>query len=248
MPDYNKEHGTTFIDVNTGESRHTYRDFGLFPSEVNMPDPPEVQTRFIEVPGMDGRLDVTEALDGTIHYDDRDYSQKYLDVVGRIQMHDRYSALQNFIHGKHLRMILDDDPNWYYEGRFEIGSPSPQDYKNTLKIEASLRPFKYSINSTIDDWLWDPFNFETGVIREYSNLQIEGNSDIVVVGSNMPIVPTITVESENGEGIDLVFDSNRYHLQDGKNKIVTMVISAREYVFHFEGLGIVSIEFREGSL
>ena len=248
MPDYTKEHGTTFINVNTGESRHSYRDFGLFPSEVNMPDPPGIQTQFIEVPGMDGTLDVTEALDGTIHYDDRDYSQKYIDIIGRNGMHTRYSALQNFLHGKRMRMILDDDPDWYYEGRFTIGDPSPVNFKNTVKIQAVLRPFKYAINSTVDDWLWDPFNFDSGIIREYNNIEIEQTRDVTVIGSEMPIVPIITVNSENGDGIDLIYEGNRYHLSDGKNRIVTMVITAHEYIFHFEGIGVVSIEFREGSL
>jgi phage-related protein len=248
MPDYSKEHGTTFIDVKTGEGKHTYRDFGLYPSEVNMPDPPDVQKNFIQVPGMNGSLDVTEALDGRVHYEDREYSQKYLDLNGRPNMHARYSALQNYIHGKHMRMILDDDPEYYYEGRFEIGDPGPNNHKNTLQIKATLKPFKYSVYTTLEDWLWDPFSFEDGVIREYRNLQIENNTDIVIVGSEMPVVPVIIVESENGDGMDLLYKGTLYHLQDGRNRIVTMTLDASEQTFRFTGLGIVSVEFREGSL
>lgn len=248
MPDYTKEHGTTFINVKTGESRHSYRDFGLFPLEVNMPDPPGVQTNFIDVPGMDGTLDATESLDGTVHYEDRDYSQKYLDITGRTGMHSRYSALQNFLHGKQMQMVLDDDPNWYYIGRYEVGDPSPKDYRNTVNIKATLRPFKYSLNSTLDDWLWDPFNFENGVIREYSDIEVDGTKEIVIVGSAMPVVPTIIVQSENGDGIDLTYGGTQYHLTDGKNKIVTMTLSETEQTIIFDGIGVVSIEFREGSL
>ena len=247
MPDYTKEHGTTFIDTKTGEGRHTYRDFGLYPSEVNMPDPPGVQTNFIEVPGMNGTIDATE-FDGTVHYKDREYAQKYLDVAGRTGMHSRYSALQNFIHGKRMRMILDDDPEWYYEGRFEIGDPAPYNFRNTLQIKATLKPYKYAVYSTLEDWLWDPFSFVDGVIREYKDMQIEGATDIVIVGSEMPVVPVIVIESENGEGMDLTYKGTLYHLQDGRNRIVTMTLDASEQTFHFNGLGIVSIDFREGSL
>ena len=248
MPDYSKEHGTTFTNVKTGEVFHTYRDFGLLPLEVNMPDPPGVQTNFIDVPGMDGTLDATESLDGTVHYEDRPYSQKYLDMAGRPGMHKRYSNLQNILHGKQIKMVLDDDPEWYYIGRFEMGDPSPKDYYNTVNIKAKLRPFKYAINSTLDDWLWDPFSFEDGVIREYNDIEVDGTKEMIIVGSAMPVVPTIIVHSENGDGIDVTYGGTRYHLTDGKNKIVTMTLSNSEQNLIFSGIGVVSIEFREGSL
>lgn len=248
MPDYTKEHGATFINVQTGESKHTYNDFGLYPSTVGMPEPPGVQTMFIEVPGMDGSLDATESLDGTVHYEDRTYTQRYVDLNGRALWYKRYSDLQNFIHGKQLKMILDDDPEWYYLGRFEIADPDPKKYRNVLEISATLRPYKYKTNSTLEDWLWDPFSFEEGVIREYRDIQVDGVKDVTVIGSEMPVVPAIIVASEDGDGIDLTYKGTQYHLADGRNRIVTMVITASESVFHFEGIGIVSIDFREGSL
>lgn len=248
MPDYSKEHGTTFIDVETGESKHTFRDFKLYPSSVNMPYPPGVQTQFIEIPGMDGTLDATQALDGNVHYEDREYEQKYVDLNGRTFWHARYSELLNFIHGKQLRMILDDDPEWYYVGRFELSDPAPKKYKNTLEITATLNPFKYAINSTLDDWLWDPFNFENGVVREYSEIFIEEQKTLTIIGSAMPVVPVITIQSENGDGMNLVYNGDTYHLPDGDNRIVTMTLTEREHALEFIGTGFVSISFREGSL
>jgi hypothetical protein len=203
---------------------------------------------FIEVPGMDGSLDATESLDGTVHYEDRNYSQKYVDLNGRARWHKRYSDLQNFIHGKQLKMILDDDPEWYYLGRFEVADPDPKKYRNMLEINATLRPYKYKTNSTLEDWLWDPFSFEEGVIREYGDIEVDGSKDVTVIGSEMPVVPAIIVASESGDGIDLTYKGTQYHLADGRNRIVTMVITASESVFHFEGVGLVSIDFREGSL
>lgn len=248
MPDYSKEHGTTFVNTETGESKHTYRDFGLYPSEVNMPSPPGVQTQFIEIPGMDGTLDATQALDGNVHYEDRDYEQKYVDLNGRTLWHARYSDILNFIHGKQLRMILDDDPEWYYVGRFELDDPAPKKYKNTIEITATLNPFKYAINSTLDDWLWDPFNFENGVVREYGNIFIDGQKTLTIIGSAMPVVPVITIQSENGNGMDLVYNGDTYHLLEGNNRIVTMTLTAGEHRLTFNGTGVVSISFREGSL
>jgi phage-related protein len=183
-----------------------------------------------------------------VHYEDREYSQKFVDLNGRGLLHKRYSKVQNFIHEKQMRMILDDDPDWYYLGRFSVEEPGPKSYRNVLEISAVLRPYKYAINSTLEDWLWDPFSFEEGVIREYKDIFVDTAEDITVIGSEMPVVPTIIVVSENGDGMDLTYKGTRYHLADGRNRIVTMVITANESVFHFEGLGFVSIDFREGSL
>ena len=59
-------YGVTFITPE-GE-KHTYNDWGLLPVGAAYLAPPEVQTHFINVPGMDGSLDAREAHDGLVHY------------------------------------------------------------------------------------------------------------------------------------------------------------------------------------
>ena len=106
----------------------------------------------------------------------------------------------------------------------------------------------YELTGTAEDWLWDPFNFETGVIREYEDIFIDGTKTVAIIGSAMPVVPVITVQSENSDGMDLVYLGEVYHLTDGANRIVTMTLTEGEYQFTFIGDGYVSVEFREGSL
>ena len=34
-----------------------------------------------------------------------------------------------------------------------------------ITIDYDVGPYKWSVLSSTDDWLWDPFNFQNGVIR-----------------------------------------------------------------------------------
>lgn len=249
MSDYTKEHGLTFIS-DDGTQKHSFKDFGIYPKTKGMPDPPKVQTEFIDIPGMDGRLDASQALDGLVHYENRDYEQDFLIVNKEIDWHTIFSALLNFLHGRHMLIIFDDDPLWYYEGRFEVGEPKPDDAGYiTIPVKGTLKPYKYNIvSSTDDDWLWDPFDFETGVIREYKDMQIDAQTVITIIGSAMPVVPTITVNSENGDGMTVTYMGQTYQLVDGDNRIPAMTIQADDYDMTFTGYGFVSIYFREGSL
>ena len=249
MSDYTKEHGLTFTS-DDGTTKHSFKDFGIYPKTKGMPDPPKVQTEFLDIPGMDGRLDASQALDGLVHYENRDYEQDFLIVNPERDWHEIYSTLLNFLHGRHMVIIFDDDPLWYYEGRFEVGDPKPDDTGYiTIPVKGTLKPYKYNIvSSTDDDWLWDPFDFETGVIREYKDMQIEGQTVITIIGSAMPVVPVLTVDSENHDGMSVLYGGHTYQLVDGDNRIPAMSIGPGEHTMTFTGVGTVSIYFREGSL
>lgn len=249
MSDYKIEHGVTFINEE-GAEKHTFTDFGIYPKTKGMPSPPEVQVEFIDVPGMDGRLDATQALDGIVHYMDRNYEQSFLIVDPEADWHSIYSNVLNFLHGRKMRAVFDDDPIWYYEGRIEVGEPEPNEVGYiTIPIRGTLKPYKYSvIDSTDEDWLWDPFDFETGVIRVYKDMPVDGPTTITVIGSQMPVVPIITVHSENGNGMRVAFAGVTYNLVDGANRIPAMTIQSGEYDLIFDGFGFVSIYYREGSL
>lgn len=248
MSDYTREHGVTFI-LDNGERKHTYNDFGIYPQEKGLPDPPNVRTESIAVPGMDGTLDVSQALDGLVHYEDREFEQTYLVVDPEFRWHHMYSSLVNAIHGRHVRLVFDDDPEWYYDGRMSVGKPEADMAKYIrIPIKGTLKPYKYSNFTSIDGWDWDPIDFESGVARDYKDIEIDGTTTVTVLGSVMPVVPVLTVESVDGDGMTCVYDGVSYHLSDGDNRIPAMSIQAGEIAIVFTGHGTVSIDFREGSL
>ena len=55
--------------------KHTYRDWGLLPKTRPTIAPPKVRTNYVDVPGLDGALDLSEALTGRVGYQTRDFSE-----------------------------------------------------------------------------------------------------------------------------------------------------------------------------
>lgn len=122
---------------------NTWSNWHLIPSSRPLVSPPPVNEKMIEVPGRNGMLDLTEALTGAPTYGDRTGTWEFY------VMHDYwsdwvtcYSTIMNYLHGKRLRVVLEDDPNYYYEGRLSVQNwNSPKDYSKII-IEYKLGPFK----------------------------------------------------------------------------------------------------------
>lgn len=100
-------------------SKNTFTDWHLVPDSrpvINMPEP---YTDFVEIPGMSGTLDLSETLTGYPTYKNREGELKF-HVLNGYNWIDIYSSIAAYIHGKRLKLVLEDDPNWYYEGRFSV--------------------------------------------------------------------------------------------------------------------------------
>lgn len=147
--------------------KNTWDDWHLIPSEAPVVNPPDVQTKFIEIPGMNGKLDISDIRGGT-RYQDRTGSWKFY-IIREYPGYDRvalYNEIRNFLHGKVLRVYLLDDPYYYYEGRFSIESFTYGSNYSDVTIGYTLKPKATNTNAvnSADGWLWDPFNFEMDTI------------------------------------------------------------------------------------
>ena len=63
--------------------KHTYRDWGLLPKTRPTIAPPKVRTNYVDVPGLDGALDLSEALTGRVGYQTRDFSAEFIVIDAR---------------------------------------------------------------------------------------------------------------------------------------------------------------------
>ena len=100
------------------------------------------------------------------------------------------------------------------------------------------------MTATDEDWLWDPFDFEEGVIREYGNQAVDGTLALTVVGSPMPVVPKIIVSAD----MQVAFGGESYRLKSGENYLPDIEIKEGEHVPIFTGHGTVTVSYRGGSL
>lgn len=229
----------------TLNGKHTYTDYGLYVTNNDPVEPPEVKAEYVEIPGRNGQIDLTEALTGYTVYNNR---QIVLELGGKKRSQDWPGFMSNFLnelHGQSVTVIFDNDPSYYYVGRATVES----DYEKgneiarfTLTINAE--PYKYSNQSTTEPWLWDPFSFVDGVIRYYNQIQVNGTAQIRVIGSEMPVIPIFTASA----AMQVQFDGKTYDLTAGNNKIYDIVLMNQAYTLTFTGTGTVSINYKAGRL
>ena len=228
--------------------KHSYNDWKLIPKSRPDISPPNPKTMYIDVPEADGKLDLTESLSGEVRFENRKITCDYTVLETRDRWTSLYSEILNYLHGQKLRVIFDEDPNHYYLGRFTVNSWKSSKRTSTIVIEGDVDPYKYDLSGSLEDWEWDTFNFETDYIREYWDLSVDGSLDFIVYGSRMHSVPSFIVDSDNGTGMQVVFESETYNLQDGRNRVINIVIKEGANELTFVGQGTVSIDYHGGSL
>lgn len=256
MPDYGtREHSITFGEVNTWDDWH------LVPKERPSFNMPKFKTHTIDIPGADGEIDLSTALTGFPTYGNRTGEWEFLVMNGYGEWYDRYSEIASYLHGQKFKAVLEDDLAFYYEGRFEVGNWSSEKDWSTLKIKYNVEPYKKSRQTTSEEWLWDPFNFQNGIIQTEYFKDIIVNSpsaytttDYTEVVGRMPIVPTFY----SSGAIDILFSnselgiSNYAFTVDGTKTDTGVIFSNHSpnnsVTLGFKGQGSLSIDFTIGRL
>ena len=225
--------GVTFGD------KHSFDDFGIYLTSKTI-NPPEPQTNTISVPLRDGSIDLTESLTNDVKYNDRKIDMTFSVVHPMEQWSDKVSEIENYLHGKRMKVVFDDDANYYYIGRLKVNEWSQKSI-GKLVIECVADPYKYDIQ---DDWLWDSFDFENGYISESENIPVSGSTTVVIVGKRKKTYPTITASS----AMSVAYNGATYNLTEGINKLYDMILDEGENTLTFSGSGSVLIEYTGGSL
>lgn len=225
------------------DDKNTWKDWHLVPINRPVVNPPKVKTNYIEVPGADGVLDVSSAFTGQILYSNRQGTWEFRVDPKFMNWTEIYSLIMKDVHGNFVKVILEDDPEYYYEGRLFVNQWLSDKDNSTITIEYNLAPYKkYKLSDR--RWIWDTFNFETGLVREYRNIVVNKEHTINVIGDRMSCIPTITVSDD----MKLIYENKEYKLSRGVNIIEKIVIKNGENPMKFMGNGIVSIDLLGGIL
>jgi len=226
-------------------NKHSYNDWGLLLKERPKVSPPTVKAVYIDVPGANGSLDLTEEMSQDVKYEDREIECKFEVLEQRRKWHEIYSNIQDYVHGQNMKIILDEDPTYYYEGRCRVDNWESSKVTSTIVIKAKVAPYKNERFSSLEPWLWDDFNFETGIIRDYKDLVVDGSYELIIDGSRKPVIPTFIVSESS---LKVKFKGNEYTLPLGTSRILNITITEGENILEFIGKGIVSVDYRGGRL
>lgn len=237
-------HSITFISSDNTE-KNTWDDWYLIPSSRPVFSPPGVKTQYVNIPGGNGQIDLTESLTGYPLYENRTGTFEFYVENGHKLWNILYSEIMNFLHGKYLTAYLEDEPDYIYIGRFDVNEWKSDKWWSVITINYDVYPYKKDRIGSLDNWLWDPFNFETGIARDYSNINISGTYTLNIIPTEEPVSPTISLLSGS---VTLRFGRKSYNLVTGDNYLPEVIITKGNSTLTFKGNGTVQIDYRGGKL
>lgn len=114
-------------------------------------DIPEAEPKYdyIELDGVHGTFDATEALTGEVSYSDRTLSASFMCSEGTYQ--EREALLRRIVaslHGRKVQIIEPDDPDHYFLGRVKVTNVAKFQSYMTFTLETQCDPWRYAIEET----------------------------------------------------------------------------------------------------
>lgn len=233
------------------QTKNTWNDFYSYPTSRPYIATPTVKENYVDVPGLNGSLDFSESLTGYPTYNNRTGTISFvMDNSLPVDWDYMFARIKSFLNGQKVYMFtsLESEPYrgfnnenspseethdysgswepWYYEGRFKVSDLTSNPENSSWDIEYNVKPYRFYYLDTSQDWIWDIFNFDTGIMYKevFQDIEINGykNIDIANIVGNAPTVPEITVNATsefNGvKGMNVSF------ICDRSNKKVTTPI------------------------
>lgn len=253
------------------DEKNTWDDWHLIPSSRPVFNPPAVKFKYVDIPGSDGQVDLTTIFTDFPSYSNRTGSFEFIVANGYLSWVETYGAISAYLHGKEVRAILEDNTEYFYNGRFSINSWRSDKNNSLIVIDYDVGPYKIDIAGAGDLWLWDPFDFEFGELQYYSNIPVNGTRTLTVdriegnletwvwdsfdfeygvihyyadLGFTQPIIPEFTTS----RAMTVTFGGVVYQLRAGVNKISEIIILPGPNEFIFTGNGTITIEYGGRSL
>lgn len=204
-------------------NKNTWDDWFLIPSSRPVFNPPEVKTNYLEIPGSDGVLDLTAALTGSPNYSNRTGSFEFIVDNGHKEWFEIYSEISNYLHGQVMKAILEDSPDYYYEGRFSVKEWKSDPTHSLITIDYNVDTYKRKTALTV--------------------VSQTGNGVVNLSNLKMPVTPRITTTAET----NLTWLGNTVSLNSGANQLVpALTLDAGVVPITVVTSGKVTFTYREG--
>ena len=170
----------------TFDGLHSYTDFGLW--LVARPDTgsPRPKLNQVEVPGMDGTLDMTEVNAGEVKFTNRTMVFRFAGKVG-INDHAAFkAAIMDALHGKRIeKIILDEDSLWYYSGRVTVQFPEAKPWKVYCTITVDADPYAIRTIENVVPMNPSVYDIETQIVTLAENTSTNPYVSIFELGTKV---------------------------------------------------------------
>ena len=214
--------GVKFDDI------HSYFDLNLILSGCSI-SPATPKTNYVDVPGGDGSIDLTEAL-GTVKYNDRK-GQFIFTVLPTDDYEEKKSEISNILNGKKFKFTLDKDPDWCYIGRCSVSDYKSDKKKRQIAVDLKLQPFKCGADISA--------TFSSASI---ANISVKG----------LPVCPSITLDGDRNTILNVYDENNERIISEtinpGTYKYPTVVLQPGRYRVSATNFVNCTISYQERSL
>ena len=204
----------------------TLQEYGLILLADLSEGEAEPKTEFLDIPGGNGSLDLSESPQGRPVYKMRDISFTLFRAVDSTALEELRAALARRWHGREVTLQLPTDAGHYYRGRMRIGSTSGY---NSGKIPISMRVQPWKLKNTV-----------TNISKA-----VNGIGTVSLSNECMPVSPSVSASAP----VTISWGTNSVSIDAGENwSIPTLVLEAGITELTITGTATVRFTYQEGCL
>ncbi len=228
------ESGALFHVIDSGEEFHSFRDLNLVLGPfVLKPTKPKIS--LLDIEGMDGSLDLTEA-NGEVKYYDRELTFTFsVFPQDDLTFEERQSIVSNAINGKRCKITLDKDPDYYFTGRCVVNEYLCDKRLCQIVVIATVAPYKMMHHETV--------------------VQVEltgAGQAIILMNKRKSVHPVITTTANN---VKVTFKESEYTLKTAgtytattHSELLNLQLKEGANILTVSGNGTITFTYREGEL
>ena len=191
--------------------------------------PPEPKTNYVEIDGMSGSLDLSEALSGEVTYKDREITAHFWTNNGNRKEREKLlREIRIAIHGKKIKIVEPDDPEHYFYGRVQIKAEINNLAYAEFEIVAICEPWRYCVNDS------------------FRRVDLDDNEIEVIIKNEgaKTICPEITVT----DNVTITYNEIETLLTPGTYLIPTLKLYHGFNNIKLSGNGVVAFTYKEADL
>lgn len=196
------------------------KDYGAIMNYARI-TPPAIKENYVDIVGGDSSIDLTEAVGGIV------FGDGAIEFMFTLSDFEKKESMKNDFHGKRMKIILEREPSFYYDGRVTCTKDEWVSGHYELYFTAKVKPYKYEKRETLHREKVD------SVAKE-----------IKLFNSRMPIMPEIAVEGN----INLTYEGERYIMSTGIYQIPEVTLYEGLNRMEVSGKGNIQFKYRRGRL
>ena len=207
-------------------SHDMLRDYGVIMTSFDIGMPSQKRSS-IEVPGMDGVIDLTYVLSEQKIYDNRTVSISFeIPYRKGADPWDIHERIANDIHGNEMDIRLSFYPGWHLEGNASVDGMSMNDGTATFKVTCDCNP--YFIKNSLTR----------------ATYAVSGTMDAYIRNATRWTIPSTEV---NGT-VSVKTDDAAVSLSTGKVRNAAIVLKSGINKITLGGSGTITFEYQEARL